>query len=316
MSTAEKIPLLVIGGPTATGKTAMGVQLAKTYDGEVVSADSMQLYEGMDIATAKPTAAEMDGVPHHLVGCVPLTQSCSASEYVDMATPVIADIFQRGKLPLVVGGTGFYISALVFHPQFSPATANANFRAQCTQYAETYGDEALHQKLQAIDPESAARIHPHNRVRVIRALEIYHETGKTATAWNAQSHTEESPYRACILGLMYETREELYQAIDRRVLRMVQDGLVEEARRVYESCPSLTAAQAIGIKELYPYFAGNADLADCIAEIQRDTRHYAKRQLTWFKKIPGIMWITFSNLDNKEKILEKCKNFVAKTKIL
>lgn len=316
MQTKEKIPILAVVGPTASGKTALGVELAKVYNGEVVSADSMQIYKGMDIATAKPTPEEMQGVPHHLIDILPRDTIFNVADYVKLAEQAIADIIQRGKLPILVGGTGLYLASLLDNVQFAETKQDAALRKELTDYAETHGTEALHERLKAVDPVAAAAIHPNNVVRVVRALEVTLLSGKPFSVQKAESRTQPSPYDACIIGLDYEDRQVLYDRINRRVDLMVENGLVEESYAVWKTNPKQTAANAIGYKELIPYFTGESDLSACIDKLKQETRRYAKRQLTWFRKRTDVVWIKLYKFNNNKEILEKSKKIIAKQQFL
>ena len=316
MTETEKIPLIAVVGPTASGKTSLGVMLAQKYQGEVVSADSMQIYTGLDIATAKPTEAERQGIVHHLIGCVPMDASFSVADYLQLAKSVIVDISARGKLPILVGGTGLYVSYLLSNVQLAETRQDLALRQELAAYAKENGNDALHRRLAALDPQAAEEIHPNNLVRVIRALEVCMSSGKTFTACKAESHLVPSNYRSLVIGLMYEDRAVLYERINARVDEMVQNGLVEEAYAVYQNASIRTAYHAIGYKELIPYFENKASLTACINKIKQETRHYAKRQLTWFRKNDQIQWIILSRFDKKTEIMEKCQKIIAKTKFM
>lgn len=316
MGENEKIPVLAVVGPTASGKTALGISLAQTYDGEVVSADSMQIYKGMSIATAKPTAEEMQGVPHHLIDFLERDMEFSVADYVSLAGRTISDIHSRGRLPIVVGGTGLYVSSLLENIRFSETKQNPELRAELTAFAKEQGTEALHKRLEELDWEAAAEIHPNNLVRVIRALEVCLETGKKFSTLKIESRSVPSPYRSCIIGLDYADRDDLYERINLRVDRMVQLGLVEEAYAVWKQGEMRTASNAIGYKELVPYFEGSADLETCVEEIKLQTRHFAKRQLTWFRKNKQIKWVILDKTDNLKKIRENCLKLIAKSEVL
>lgn len=316
MTEQDKIPVLAVVGPTASGKTALGVALAQTYGGEVVSADSMQIYKGMSIATAKPTEEEMQGVPHHLIDFLERDVTFSVADYVSLAGHVIAEIHNRGKLPIVVGGTGLYVSSLLEHIRFAETKQNPELRAELTAFAQNHGAAALHKRLEELDEEAAAEIHPNNLVRVIRALEVCMETGEKFSRLKAQSRSAETPYQSCIIGLDYAHRDVLYERINRRVDSMVAQGLVEEAYGVWKQGAMRTASNAIGYKELVPYFEGKASLDACVEEIKLQTRHFAKRQLTWFRKNEHIRWIILDDFNNLKKIQENCQKIIAKSKIL
>lgn len=303
--------VLAVVGPTASGKTAMGIRLAKELDGEIISADSMQIYKGMDIATAKPTADEMQGIPHHLIDFLARNEAFSVADYVSLANEKITDIISRGKLPIIVGGTGLYISSLLDNIKFSESRNDESYRKELTEYAQKYGNEALHARLAEIDKEGAEEIHPNNVVRVIRALEICRFTGKRFSEVKLEGRQTEPKYDSIILGLTYSDRQMLYDRINKRVDIMVENGLVEESRKVWSESGLKTASNAIGYKELIPYFENKACLEECIDKIKQETRHYAKRQLTWFRRNEQIWWILLDEIDKTEKILEKCKKYIA-----
>ncbi len=309
----EKIKIAVIAGPTASGKTALGVEMAKAFDGEVISADSMQIYKGMDIATAKPTAEEMQGIPHHLIDFLDRSQSFSVADYVELANEKILEVSDRGHLPIIVGGTGLYISSLVDNVKFPDIKTSPEIRKRIEKEIEEFGAEAVFAKLEKCDPETAAELHPNNLVRVIRALEVFELTGRKLSEFKAESRLEESPYESIIIGLNFSDRQKLYDRINKRVDIMIENGLIAESKKVFESGEMKTAANAIGYKELIPYFRGEASLDECIDKIKQETRRYAKRQLTWFRKNAKIQWIMLDEFDNTEKISEYCKKNIAKT---
>lgn len=308
----DKIRVIAIVGPTASGKTALGAEIAEEFSGEVVSADSMQIYKGMDIATAKPTKEEMRGIPHHLIGFLDRNVSFSVADYVDLAGSVIGDISERKKLPVIVGGTGLYVSSLLDNIKFADIKSDAGLRKKLEDEAERLGNSYLFEKLEKVDPESAAELHPNNLVRVIRALEVYELTGKKLSLFKAESRLEESPYDPVMIGLDYNDRQILYDRINKRVDIMVKNGLVEEAQSIFDSCNMKTAGNAIGYKELIPYFKKEKSLEECISKIKQETRRYAKRQLTWFRKNAKINWLKLDEFDNKEKIFLFCKKLIAK----
>ena len=308
----EKIKIAVIAGPTASGKTELGVEIAKSFDGEVISADSMQIYKGMDIATAKPKQEEMGGIPHHLIDFLERDRAFSVADYVELANEKINEIHKRGRLPVIVGGTGLYISSLIDNIQFPDIKSDLDIRQKLEQEAAEFGNDKLFERLEKCDPETAAELHPNNLVRVIRALEVYEITGRKLSEYKAESRLVESPYESVIIGLNYHDRQKLYDKINRRVDIMVENGLVEESRKVFESGEMRTAANAIGYKELIPYFENRADLQTCIDKIKQETRRYAKRQLTWFRKNAKIQWLMLDEFDNKEKFFDNCKKNIAK----
>lgn len=311
MKRINKPRVLAVVGPTASGKTALGVELAKVYGGEVISADSMQIYKGMDIASAKPTEEEMQGIPHHLIGFLDMGETFSAADYVRLANEKIREVISRGKLPVIVGGTGLYVDSLLENVRFSEGGSDEAYRRELREFAAQEGNEALHSRLAAIDPEAAEAIHPNNVVRVIRALEVCHVTGRKFSDLKAESRTEESPYDSLIIGLNYEDRSILYSRIDRRVDIMAENGLVQEAEELWKRSGMTTAANAIGYKELIPYFEGTMSLEECISIIKQETRHYAKRQLTWFRKNQRIQWIILHEFDKLNEISEKSQKCIA-----
>ncbi len=315
----EKLPLLIVCGPTASGKTALGIALAKEYGGEVVSADSMQIYKGLDIATAKPAADEMQGVPHHLISVIDMGESFSVADYVRLAKEKIADIHARGKLPILVGGTGLYINSLIDNVNFDNADTVGNdgsVRKRLTEEAERLGGEAMHKRLAEIDPETAEAVPPQNVVRIVRALEVCELTGMKFSDYKRANAGREPDYRLCMIGLNYRDRDVLYDRINKRVGIMAENGMVEECRAVYENERLGTACQAIGYKELIPYFEGGEILENCLDKIRLGSRRYAKRQLTWFRRDYRINWIYLDNFTNFDEIIEICKKTIAKSEII
>ena len=284
--------MLCIVGPTATGKTRLSVALAQRLGAEIVSCDSMQLYRGMDVGTAKPTAQEMGGVPHHMIDCLDPREEFSVSRYVELADRCVQDILARGKPVIVVGGTGLYVDSLVAGREFAPFPQTGR-REALTARAEKEGIEPLMRELRAVDPEAAESIHPSNQKRVIRALEVYLETGKTITAHNEETKTLPPRYDAVWIGLRFADREDMKALIDRRVDAMVEEGLLDEVKGLLESgLPrEATALQAIGYKEFLGVLEGIATEAEAIAEVKLRSRQYAKRQLTWLRRNPDIHWI-------------------------
>ena len=282
----SKQPLLVLAGPTASGKTDLAVRLAKRLDGEVVSADSMQVYQELRIGTARPLLDELEGVPHHLLGFVPLEQAYSVAQYAEDARGVIASVGKRGKLPILCGGTGLYIQAVTDNLRFSEETGDRALRELLRARAAREGGEPLLADLRGIDPDTAARLHENDIGRIVRALELYYTTGLTITEQNRRSRQEESPYRTCMLLLDFHDRQKLYDRINQRVDRMLEQGLLEEASRVLRGTNASTALQAIGYKELKPYFEGECPLEAAVDNLKRETRRYAKRQLSWFRRLP------------------------------
>lgn len=312
----DKIFIVVVCGATASGKTRLAIDLAKRFNGEVVSADSMQIYKKLDIASAKPTDEEKDGIVHHLMDFLPPTEPFSVADYVPMARAVIEDIHKRGKLPIICGGTGLYINSLVDNIEFDDTGSDPEFREEMKALAVEKGNGFVLEKLREIDPICAERLHENNLSRIIRALEVYRISGKTMTQVQEESHRNPSPYEPCMMMIDYEDREVLYDRIDKRVDIMMENGLLEEAREFFTHDNYVTAAQAIGYKELKPYFDGDSELSECIEKLKRETRRYAKRQMTWFRKDMRIHRIFSSKSTNYEKILEIAENLVKKYSIL
>lgn len=307
----KKLKLLVIVGATASGKTALGVELAKKLNGEIISADSMQIYEGLDVTTAKPSQEEMQGIPHHLISIVKRSQNFSVAEYVALANQKIQEISARGKLPILVGGTGLYIDSVVNGLNFTPEQ-ETDTRKKLLARAQTEGNEILYQELQALDPQAAEKIHVNNTVRLVRALEVCLTSGMTFTEYKAKNLSKDSPYEAIILGLNYADRQDLYDRINKRVYQMLDAGMLEEVRQAYAQGNIGTASAAIGYKELIPYLGQQASLEDCISMIQQETRRYAKRQLTWFRRNAQIQWLILSKNDELQEISEKAEKMIAK----
>lgn len=287
----SKIKVIVVCGPTASGKTTLTIELAKLLNGEVVCADSMQIYRGMDIATAKPTSDEMQGIPHHIVDFLDPSEQFSVAEYVELAHKVISDVSFRGNLPIICGGTGLYIDSLTENIQFQQTVTKTPVRDELKALAEKKGNEYLLDMLREIDPETAERLHENNLARIIRAIEVYKTTGVTMSEQIRDSKRLGSPYSVCRICLDYRDRSVLYDRIDRRVDLMLENGLLDEAKKVLADETLKTARQAIGYKELAPYFTGDLPLEECIENLKRSTRRYAKRQLTWFRRNPDTNWL-------------------------
>ena len=284
--------VVAIGGPTATGKTALSVALAKEFGGEVVNADSMQIYRGLDIGTAKPTAEERQGIPHHLMDFLPPEAPYSVADFTAAAAPLIEQLNSAGKLPIVTGGTGLYITSLMKGTAFAPEKSDPAIRARLQTEADEQGSAALYARLQQIDPAYAEKLHPNNLPRVIRALELFEATGRRMSEQQRAALAAEPPYRSLCICLTCRDRAELYRRIDRRVDSMLQNGVLEEAKLVYDNRETYrTAAQAIGYKEFFPYFAGEMPLNDCANRLKQATRNYAKRQLTWFRHQANGVWL-------------------------
>lgn len=292
MADFSKPRVVAVGGPTASGKTALSVALAKAFNGEIINADSMQIYKNLDVGTAKPTTQEQQGIPHHLLGFLPPETPFSVADFTAAADPLVREISAHGKLPLVVGGTGLYITSLLNGVAFAPEKLDPTIRARLQAQAEAEGSAALYAQLQAVDPDYAAQVHPNNLPRVIRALELFEATGRKMSEERVNARAAEPPYRALCLCLTCRDRAALYDRIGRRVDLMVENGVLDEARQVYDHRDSYrTAAQAIGYKEFFPYFEGTASLDDCTERLKQATRNYAKRQLTWFRRQNDAVWL-------------------------
>lgn len=300
----NKIPVIAVVGPTASGKTSLSIEIAKRFGGQVVSADSMQIYEKMNIATAKPTESEMQGIPHHLIGFQPIDKKFSVAEYVQLANECIEKIYNAGDLPVIAGGTGLYIDSLLQNIQFSKGESNTEIREKLTEMFNEKGAEYMLGLLQEIDPETANRLHLNDKSRIIRALEIYKLTGKNLTEQKVLSRLEETPYDVLYIGINYRDRNVLYDRINLRVDLMLENGLLEEAEEFYNIPADKTACQAIGYKELAPYFRGDATLEDCVEKLKLETRHYAKRQLTWFRKNKNVNWVYPDDYENSQEMYD------------
>ncbi|MEG1924247.1 MAG: tRNA (adenosine(37)-N6)-dimethylallyltransferase MiaA [Ruthenibacterium sp.] len=302
---ADKAELLVICGPTATGKTSLSVALAKQMNSEIICADSMQIYQNLSIGTARVTTAEMQGVPHHLVGFLSPDVRFSVADYVKMAQDAIADITARGKLPIVVGGTGLYIKSLVEGIQFAAQKTDLSVREDLQTQLDSVGIMPLYARLLQVDPQYGNTIHPNNHGRVLRALELYLQTGKTMSQQLAASRPPERPYQDVLIGLQYATREILYSAINTRVDTMMQQGLLNEAEQVFLHRDSyVTAAQAIGYKELFPYFTQTDSLQNCVEKLKQSSRNYAKRQITWFARMEHLLWLPANETGSAAQVLK------------
>ena len=284
--------LICVVGPTASGKTALAVRLAKALDGEVVSCDSMQIYRRMDVGTAKPAAEEMDGVPHHMIDIADPAEDFSVGKYVELADAAVQDILARGKVCVIAGGTGLYVDSLIAGRTFAPVPSTGK-RAVLEARMRAEGGEALLRELHSVDPDAAARLHPADEKRIIRALEVWQETGRTITEHNRETQKIPPRYAPVWLGLDFTNRADLYARIDRRVEIMLEQGLLDEIRSLLTSGvpETATSLQAIGYKEFFAYLRGESTLAEATALCQQRSRNYAKRQLTWFRRNPAMHWI-------------------------
>lgn len=303
--------LICITGPTASGKTALSIALAQRLHTEVICSDSMQIYRYMNIGTAKPTAQEQATVAHHMVDIVEPNEPFSVARYVEMADLCAQSIIQKDKIPLVVGGTGLYLNALIEGNTFPGDERDTEVRERYMHMAETQGKEAVHACLRQVDPIAAERLHPNNIKRVIRALEVFEQTGMTLDAFNQKNKRSTPKYRAIKIGLCPSNREVLYQRIDQRVDQMIAQGLLDEVKYLIQAnMLTGTAAQAIGYKELIDYFAGVCSLTESIDLIKRRSRNYAKRQLTWFRRDPALHWIYYDNACDFEQILQRSTDYL------
>ena len=303
--------IICIAGPTASGKTALAVALAKELDGEVVSCDSMQVYKRMDIGTAKPTKEEMQGIVHHMIDVAEPEEDFSVSRYCEMASPIVDDILARGKTAVIAGGTGLYMDSLIRGNAFAPFPSTG-VREKLEAQADSEGMEAMLKWLQSIDPEAAGRLHLSDRKRILRALEVYLETGETITEHNKKTQAVPPRYSPLWLGLDFADRGELYRRIDARVGLMLEIGLIAEiqsllASGIPEKC---TAMQAIGYKEFVSALEGQCTVAQAADQVRQSSRHYAKRQLTWFRRNQSIHWLTRSPGEGGTEILEKARQII------
>ena len=311
MADLSKPRVVAVGGPTASGKTALSVALARAFDGEIINADSMQIYKNLDVGTAKPSAEERQGIPHYLLDFLSPETPYSVADFTAAADPLIRDITARGRLPLVVGGTGLYITSLLSGMAFAPEKTDPAIRARLQARADTEGGAALYAELQRIDPDYAAQVHPNNLPRVIRALELFEATGRRMSDQRREARPAEAPYHALCLCLTCRDRAVLYSRIDRRVDEMVENGVLDEARQVYDHRDAYrTAAQAIGYKEFFPYFEGTANLTECTERLKQATRNYAKRQLTWFRRQNDVVWLYLDEEDVTERACTLVRAFL------
>lgn len=303
----KKKPLIILTGPTAVGKTKASIGLAKAVDGEIISADSMQVYRHMDIGSAKIKPEEMEGIPHHLIDVLEPDDEFHVVKFQQLAKKAMREIWERGHIPIVTGGTGFYIQALLYDIDFDENEKEDACRKELEAYAREHGAEALHEKLALVDPSSAEMIHPNNIKRVIRALEFYEQTGKRISEHNETQRQRESPY-AFAYFVLTDDRAHLYERINRRVDQMIEEGLVNEVQALKDKgyTKQLVSMQGLGYKEILDYLDGNCTLEEAIYTIKRDTRHFAKRQLTWFKRERDVIWINKQSFGYEaEQILDE-----------
>ena len=299
-----KRPLIILTGPTAVGKTSLSIQLAKALNGEIISADSMQVYRHMDIGSAKVTPEEMEGIPHHLIDVLEPWEEFNVTRFQSMAKEAMEGIYARGHVPIVAGGTGFYIQALAYDIDFKENDGSTVIRRELERLGEERGSEYLHGLLAEIDPDSAGLIHANNRKRVIRAIEYYRMTGEPISEHNRQEHEKTSPYRLFYYVLTCE-RDKLYERIDRRVDLMLEQGLLEEVKRLKEMGCSrgMVSMQGLGYKEILDYLDGTCTLEEAVRVLKRDTRHFAKRQITWFKRERDVRWLSLEEFGGDRRMV-------------
>ncbi|MCD8338539.1 MAG: tRNA (adenosine(37)-N6)-dimethylallyltransferase MiaA [Lachnospiraceae bacterium] len=309
----EKQPLIILTGPTAVGKTHLSVELAKRINGEIVSADSMQVYRGMDIGSAKVTPEEMQGIRHHLIDELDPWEEFHVVKFQELAQKYIGEVQERGRIPILTGGTGFYIQAVLYGIDFTEHGSDMAYREKLEALAAEQNPQVLHDMLRAVDPESADAIHANNVKRVIRALEFYHATGEKISEHNAEERQKESPYNF-VYFVLNDDRARLYERIDRRVDQMIEDGLLEEVKRLQAAgCThEMVSMQGLGYKELLDYLAGVYSLEEAVRVLKRDTRHFAKRQLTWFRRERDVTWVNKNEFAyEEERMLEYMLNCLA-----
>lgn len=304
-----KTKLIVVAGPTASGKTGLGIEIAKAVNGEIISADSMQVYKGMSIATAAPTNEEKSQIPHHMVEFLERDKNFSVSDFCALAESAVKDITGRGKVPILVGGTGLFIDSFIDHIRFIQTDTDFELRERLMKR----DIDELYDELVSVDPKAAEKIHKNNKTRVARALEIYYASGKTKSSQDDESRLEESPYDALYFVVGYKNRETLYGRINRRVDIMLQNGLLEEAKNCLAGVGK-TSAQAIGHKELKPYLDGELSLEEAVENLKRETRRYAKRQLTWFRKRENAVWLYADEEDIVAAAVNKSREFLSNGK--
>lgn len=306
--------IIAVAGPTASGKSALALELCKRLDGELISLDSMQIYRGLDIGTAKPTKAEQAEVRHHMINICEPTENFSAAEFAERAHKVIADVRSRGKRAVLCGGTGLYLDTVLGRLDFGEIESDEKLRGELIAFAEKNGAKALHERLRGIDPQAAEKIHPNNVRRVARAIEIYELAGKTKTEHDREAISD-SPYESLIIGLDYDDREVLYSRINRRVDAMIEAGLEREVRSLLSRgllSAESTAGQAIGYKEMLGYIAGDCSLGDAVEKIKLGTRRYAKRQLTWLRRNPSINWLYPDRLGDFQSLVGEAEKIIGK----
>ena len=308
----EKTPIVAVVGPTACGKSILGIEICKHYNGEVISADSMQIYKKINIASAKLTIEEMQGIPHYLIDQIEPDETFNVFQYCSLAHACIKDISSRGKLPVLVGGTGLYIDSLLNGIRFPETDTDANVRMQLKKRSQEEGPETLLEELRKIDPQTAARLHPNDLGRIIRALELYYTTGIPASSHKRSSIAADAPYLPVIIGLNFRNRQTLYQNINIRIDKMLEKGLLDEAKMLHDANKTGTGLHAIGIKELFSFFESKEELPVCIEKIKQETRRYAKRQMTWFRRNDDVQWIYVDDFINQNSIAQTAFEIIEK----
>lgn len=313
----EKKPLVILTGPTAVGKTALSIGLAKAIGGEIISADSMQVYRGMDIGTAKIRPDQMQGVPHHLIDILDPTEPFNVAVFQEYCNRSIEEIYQRGKIPILVGGTGFYIQAVLYDIAFTQTQTDETYRQQLQQIAKDQGADRLHRQLAEVDPEAAAQIHPHNVKRVIRALEYYQQTGQKISEHNQEERQKTSPYHFCYYVLRLP-REILYDRINKRVDQMRQEGLEAEVQRLLDAgcMRDMVSMQGLGYKEIIQAFDGEITIEEAYDKIKQETRHFAKRQFTWFRRERDVHWLDKEQFADEQALLDYCIQDLTRRRVI
>jgi tRNA dimethylallyltransferase len=302
--TEQKPKLIILTGPTAVGKTKLSIELAKEVNGAIVSADSMQVYRGMDIGSAKIKKEEMQGIPHYLIDVLSPREEFHVAKFKELALDALQDIYQKGKLPIITGGTGFYIQALLYDVPFSEQKCEQSYREELAAFAAKHGVHALHEKLRQVDSNAADQIHENNVKRIIRALEYYHETGQPISAHNEAAKNQTSPYQFAYF-VLNDDRDKLYARIDARVDEMIAEGLEDEVKKLKDAgyTGSEVSMQGLGYKEMLAYLRGDISKEDAIYKIKRDTRHFAKRQLTWFRRERDVIWLDRAQYQSDETLI-------------
>lgn len=310
-------PLIILTGPTAVGKTELSIALAKAVNGEIISADSMQVYKGMNIGTAKIKPEEMQGVKHYLIDELSPAEDFNVVRFAEMTKAYMQEIYAKGKIPVLVGGTGFYIQAVLYDIDFTENDEDKELRHELEQFAREQGEEALHERLRRVDPASAEAIHENNVKKVIRALEYFYQTGEPISLHNEREKKKESPYNAAYFVLTHD-REVLYERIDRRVDRMIEEGLVEEVKGLLQNgCKrEMVSMQGLGYKEIIDYLNGDISLSEAVYILKRDTRHFAKRQLTWFRREREVIWIDKKEYTTEDAQLSKILSVLRERNII